>query len=50
MIERSDCINKFAEVYGYMPLLPAEWRADPVLYLNDAVSARLKKFKDVGTI
>lgn len=52
MIERTQCVNRFAEIYGFMPLLGAEWRADPVLYRNQdaALSLKLKKYKDVGSL
>ena len=29
--ERNDCVNFFARVYGYMPLLFTQFRADPIL-------------------
>ena len=30
--ERRDCINFFSRVYGYMPLMYSQSRADSVLY------------------
>ena len=35
MVERSECINFFAEQYGHMPLKPVQFRADPVLYKDN---------------
>jgi glucuronyl/N-acetylglucosaminyl transferase EXT2 len=50
MVERTDCINKFSEIYGKMPLIPVEFRADPVLYKVDNLPNKLKKFKDIGSL
>lgn len=49
MVERSECINRFATIYGYMPLRTVEFRVDPLLY-KDNVPAALKKFADVGSL
>lgn len=49
MVERSECINRFAEIYGTMPLKTVEFRADPVLYKND-ISDEVKSFKDIGAL
>ena len=49
MIERSDCINMFAEKYGTMPLKTVEYRADPVLY-KDVFPERLKRFNNLGSL
>lgn len=49
MVERSECINFFAELYGAMPLKPVEFRADPVLY-KDKLPGVLMKFSDLGTL
>ena len=49
MIERSDCINIFAEKYGTMPLKTVEFRADPVLY-KDMFPERLKRFSNLGSL
>ncbi|XP_055335546.1 exostosin-2-like [Paramacrobiotus metropolitanus] len=32
LLERSHCINFLISVYGYLPLLTVEYRADPTLY------------------
>ncbi len=52
MMERNDCLNRFSGIYGFMPLIEVEWRADPVLYRNGdgLLSSKLVKFKHVGTI
>jgi len=47
MVERSECINKFAQVYGMMPLKTVEFRADPVLY-NERLPLELKKYNNMG--
>ncbi|XP_070534965.1 exostosin-2-like [Ptychodera flava] len=49
MVERSDCITRFAEIYGTMPLKTVEFRADPVLY-KDPFPEELKRFKDIGSL
>ena len=49
MVERSECVNKFAEVFGSMPLKTVEFRADPVLY-KDSVPDEVKYFKDIGAL
>lgn len=49
MMERSKCINTFAEMYGYMPLKPVEFRADPVLY-KDSFPEKLKRFNNIGSL
>ena len=50
MVERTDCINKFAQIYGYMPLLPIEFRADPVLFKVDSLPTKLKRFNQIGSL
>ena len=47
MVERTECINKFAEVYGMVPLKTVEFRADPVLY-KEPLPDELKKYSDMG--
>lgn len=49
MMERSACIDRFAKVYGVMPLKTVEFRADPVLY-KDNFPEKLKRFNDVGSL
>ncbi|XP_052239253.1 exostosin-2-like isoform X2 [Dreissena polymorpha] len=49
MVERSECINKFTEVYQAMPLKTVEFRADPLLY-RDLYPPRLKEFNDIGSL
>ena len=49
MVERSECVNKFAEIYGCMPLKTIEFRADPVLY-KDNFPEKLKRYNDIGAL
>lgn len=49
LLERSFCINFFASVYGYLPLITAEYRADPVLY-KEKVAAEEMRFPDIGAL
>lgn len=49
MMERTACINRFAGVYGTMPLKSVEYRADPVLF-KDAFPEKLKRFNDIGSL
>uniref|UniRef100_T1JB76 Exostosin-2 n=1 Tax=Strigamia maritima TaxID=126957 RepID=T1JB76_STRMM len=49
MMERSECVNKFAQVYGCVPLKPVEFRADPVLF-KDNFPEKLKRFNDIGSL
>ncbi|CAD7091199.1 unnamed protein product [Hermetia illucens] len=49
MMERTACINRFAQIYGVMPLKSVEFRADPVLY-KDNIPEKLKRFNDVGSL
>ena len=49
LVTRSQCINLFAEKYGYVPLKAVEWRADPVLYKDD-IPEKLKKYSNLGSL
>ncbi|CAD7012938.1 unnamed protein product [Ceratitis capitata] len=49
MRERSACIDRFASIYGRMPLRSVEFRADPVLF-RDNFPEKLKRFNDVGNL
>ncbi|XP_062328142.1 exostosin-2 [Osmerus eperlanus] len=49
MVERSECINKFASVFATMPLKVVEHRADPVLYKDD-FPEKLKSFPNIGSL
>ena len=49
MAERSECINRFADIYGMMPLKSVEFRADPVLF-KDNFPEKLKKYNDIGSL
>ncbi|XP_039259213.2 exostosin-2-like [Styela clava] len=49
MVERSTCMNHFMEVYGTLPLKTVNFRADPVLYM-DEFPDRLKAFPDMGSL
>lgn len=49
MIERSECINRFTEIYGVIPLKTVEFRADPVLF-KDNFPEKLKRFNDIGSL
>lgn len=48
-IQRQSCLNTFAAVFGYMPLLRSNMRLDPVLY-KDAVSNLRKKYRQIELI
>lgn len=49
MLERSACIDRFAGIYGRMPLRTVEFRADPVLF-KDNFPEKLKRFNDIGSL
>jgi len=46
--EKQDCMNRFAEDLGEMPLVVSQVRFDPTLY-KDSVSAKRKKYKRMET-
>lgn len=48
-IQRQSCLNTFAAVFGYMPLLRSNLRLDPVLY-KDAVSNLRKKYRQIEMV
>ena len=43
--ERHECINYFKDVYGYMPLLYTQFRADSVLFKTRIPTDKQKCFK-----
>ena len=49
MVERTQCINHFTTAFGYMPLIPVEFRADPVLY-KDEFPEKLKRYNNIGSL
>ncbi|XP_076235324.1 exostosin glycosyltransferase sotv [Calliopsis andreniformis] len=49
MVERTQCINRFSQIYGSMPLQSVEFRADPVLF-KDVFPEKLKRFNDIGSL
>ncbi|ALC42416.1 Ext2 [Drosophila busckii] len=49
MRERSACIDRFAKIYGRMPLRTVEFRADPVLF-RDNFPEKLKRYNDIGSL
>uniref|UniRef100_A0A1L8E1L1 Putative glycosyl transferase family 64 domain protein n=1 Tax=Nyssomyia neivai TaxID=330878 RepID=A0A1L8E1L1_9DIPT len=48
-IQRQSCLNTFAAVFGYMPLLRSNLRLDPVLY-RDPVSNLRKKYHQIELV
>lgn len=48
-IQRQTCLNTFAVVFGYMPLLRSNLRLDPVLF-KDPVSNMRKKYRKIELI
>jgi glucuronyl/N-acetylglucosaminyl transferase EXT2 len=49
LMERSQCINYFVSVFGFMPLIHAEYRADPVLY-KEGVAKEEARYPDIGAL
>ena len=49
LTERSECVNFLTEMYGFMPLKNAEFRADPVLF-KDKFPDKLKHFANIGSL
>lgn len=49
MAIRTSCINRFADVYGIMPLKAVEYRVDPVLY-KDIFPKKLKRYNNIGEL
>ncbi|XP_050314376.1 exostosin-1 [Anthonomus grandis grandis] len=48
-IQRQTCLNTFAAVFGYMPLLRSNFRLDPVLF-KDSVSNKRKKYRKIELV
>ncbi|XP_073990065.1 exostosin glycosyltransferase 1 ttv [Rhodnius prolixus] len=48
-IQRQTCLNTFAAVFGYMPLLRSNTRLDPVLF-KDPVSNLRKKYRQIELV
>ncbi|XP_018791954.1 PREDICTED: exostosin-1 [Bactrocera latifrons] len=48
-IQRQSCLNTFAAVFGYMPLIRSNLRLDPVLY-RDPVSNLRKKYRQIELV
>ncbi|XP_049858631.1 exostosin-1 isoform X1 [Schistocerca gregaria] len=48
-IQRQTCLNTFAAVFGYMPLLRSNMRLDPVLF-KDPVSNMRKKYRQIELV
>jgi len=49
MVARSQCVDRFANIFGRMPLKSVEFRADPVLF-KDAFPEKLKRFNNIGDL
>ncbi|XP_023687908.2 exostosin-1c [Paramormyrops kingsleyae] len=47
--QRQECVNAFANWFGYMPLEHSQFRLDPVLF-RDQVSVLRKKYKDLERV
>lgn len=49
MVERSECISKFSQIYQTMPLKTVEFRADPILY-KESLPENLKMYNNIGNL
>ncbi|XP_047485553.1 exostosin-2-like [Penaeus chinensis] len=49
MVERSQCVSHFTHEFGTMPLKTVEFRADPVLYM-DNFPEKLKLYNNMGSL
>lgn len=49
MVERSQCVSHFTQVFGTMPLKTVEFRADPVLFM-DNFPEKLKLYDNMGSL
>ncbi|XP_034951756.1 exostosin-2 [Chelonus insularis] len=49
MAERTQCINRFTNIYKTMPLKSVEFRADPVLF-KDVFPEKLKRFNAIRSL
>lgn len=49
LVERSQCVGHFTRVFGTMPLKTVEFRADPVLFM-DNFPDKLKLYDDMGSL
>lgn len=45
--ERHDCMNTFTSIYGYMPLMSTQLRADSILFKTRIPHDKQKCFKNV---
>ncbi|CAH1799396.1 unnamed protein product [Owenia fusiformis] len=49
LVERSECVHYFTQLYEAMPLKTVEFRADPVLYKDDFPD-NLKSYSNIGSL
>ncbi|KAK4313111.1 hypothetical protein Pmani_015536 [Petrolisthes manimaculis] len=49
LVERSQCVGHFTRVFGTMPLKTVEFRADPVLFM-DNFPDKLKLYDNMGSL
>lgn len=47
--QRQSCMDKFVQMFGYMPLIRSKVRLDPVLF-KDPVSNLRKKYRQIEVI